>query len=57
LTALIGVENLGFAEPRQGVLERSKAERCVYPIGDAPCQNRSARPIDVDLAPKNVPQG
>jgi len=46
LRALIRVENLRFAEPGQGVLERDEAERRVHRVGDAPRQNRAAGPIN-----------
>jgi hypothetical protein len=32
--------------PRQSVVERGEAERSIHRIGDAPRQNRAARPIN-----------
>ncbi len=45
LAALIGIDDLGFAVPRERFLQRLDAEVGVHRVGESPGQNLSAVPV------------
>ena len=58
LAALVGVEDLRSAEPRQRLLQRRDAELAVHGVGQPPRQHRPARPVpDCDEAEEAAADG
>src|SRR6201987_2994599 len=46
LRALIGIEDVGFSEPREGLVQRLDAKPCRERIRQPPGQHSSGRPVD-----------